>query len=176
MNKKQMTTQEVFDNWSTYLPSVDRPDFLKQLRALSAPAPASALSDRTTCPDCFRFAARNADDCTVGDCPKWYAIHDKEADADCVAFKNKTGYYTPLAAPEVARTQWIPISERLPDFDVRVLVARTSRKPEWVEVGEDYRGQRYGGSWGKTNGYQEVTHWMPLPTAPSSQHGPGRES
>ena len=36
--EKQMTTQEVFDNWSTYLPSVDRPDFLKQLRSLSAPA------------------------------------------------------------------------------------------------------------------------------------------
>jgi hypothetical protein len=36
------------------------------------------------CPDgCYRPKARNADDCAVGCCSKWYAVRDDEAQSDC---------------------------------------------------------------------------------------------
>lgn len=62
---------------------------------------------------------------------------------------------------------WIDVKNRLPDLDVRVIVARKGNtKSSKNHVGEDYRGKRFGGKWGKTSGYFEVTHWMQMPKGP----------
>lgn len=36
-----------------------------------------------TCPDCGRIKAATVDSILRGDCPKWYAINDPDADIDC---------------------------------------------------------------------------------------------
>lgn len=69
-----------------------------RVELIQASAPIASESGRGICPACYRFKARNADDCAAGDCSKWHAVRDKEADADCAAFKNKTGYYSPAPA------------------------------------------------------------------------------
>lgn len=35
------------------------------------------------CPDCGRTKAKDAYDCGMGLCPKWYAIRDADAEHDC---------------------------------------------------------------------------------------------
>lgn len=37
------------------------------------------------CPDCGRRKAVDADTMELGDCPKWYAVHDQAAEDDCRA-------------------------------------------------------------------------------------------
>ena len=39
--------------------------------------------EEDTCPDCGRTKAKNAHECGMGYCPKWYAIRDKDAEKDC---------------------------------------------------------------------------------------------
>lgn len=42
------------------------------------------MSEKTeTCPDCGRTKAHNVGDVLRGGCPKWWAINDAEAEADC---------------------------------------------------------------------------------------------
>lgn len=66
-------------------------------------AAVKAATGRAACPDCYRFKARNADDCAAGDCSKWYAIRDKEADHDCADFRNKTGYWSRQGGGDAGR-------------------------------------------------------------------------
>ena len=76
-----------------------------------------------------------------------------------------------LAAPPQSPSEavaWVPVSDRLPEISRSVLVNRVSPNGKWNNVGEDYRGSRFKGAWARTNGYQTVTHWMPLPAAPSA--------
>lgn len=42
------------------------------------------------CPDCGRPIAKNAEECGKGYCPKHWAIRDKEAEMDCLAYKRAT--------------------------------------------------------------------------------------
>jgi hypothetical protein len=53
---------------------------------------ASIIEDallRETCPDCGRNKARDVNDVSAGDCPKWWAIRDSEADVDCQRYIRK---------------------------------------------------------------------------------------
>ena len=40
-------------------------------------------TDEYKCPDCGRTKAKDAYECGMGYCPKWYAIRDKDAEKDC---------------------------------------------------------------------------------------------
>jgi hypothetical protein len=62
-------------------------------------APVPVGDGRPVCPDCYRFKARNADDCAAGDCSKWHAVRDQEAVRDCKQFHDKTGYYAKPSVP-----------------------------------------------------------------------------
>lgn len=70
------------------------------------------------------------------------------------------------ALEALQRFQWIPVTERLPAENMRVLAA-----VEGVWVGEAYRDMRdtwmrsYGTPWDASIGIP-VTHWMPLPYKP----------
>ncbi len=65
--------------------------------------------------------------------------------------------------------QWIPCSERLPEFDVRVLAAQWKIGTKRYRVAEDYRHEEYGPRfWGKCDGFHEVTHWQNLPAPPAA--------
>ncbi len=87
-------------------------------------------------------------------------------DVDLIA-TSLAGSSTP-GAPAAA---WVPVAERLPDLDVDVLVVRSRRegreKPK-VYVDADVRRTRHRGKWAKTDGYEQVTHWMPLPEPPEA--------
>lgn len=73
------------------------------------------------------------------------------------------------------RTRWIPVSERLPEDGVEVLIAaesvfephyhiwkayHVSHIPQWTTDNDLY--------YHHTN-YKSITHWMPLPEAPEVQ-------
>jgi hypothetical protein len=47
------------------------------------------MTDDEKCPECGRRKARNAFDASAGDCPKWWAIRDAEAAADCDQYRRK---------------------------------------------------------------------------------------
>ena len=53
--------------------------------------------------------------------------------------------------------RWIPVTERLPDVGIEVLIYS-----EDDGVCVDYYG-------GDTFGYYDVTHWMPLPEPPKEE-------
>jgi hypothetical protein len=74
----------------------------------------------------------------------------------------------------ITATRWIPVAERLPDYDVPVLVTYlgfTDNKPysdgiaRWVLEMNGYTG---GWEWTLDGDEVEVTitHWMPLPAPP----------
>lgn len=77
----------------------------------------------------------------------------------------------------ITATRWIPVAERLPDYDVPVLVTYlgfTDNKPysdgiaRWVLEMNGYTG---GWEWTLDGGEVEVTitHWMPLPEPPEDK-------
>jgi len=43
----------------------------------------NVVVDTPTCPDCGREKAQNVGQVLLGFCPKWYAIRDPDAEADC---------------------------------------------------------------------------------------------
>jgi hypothetical protein len=75
-------------------------------KAFAASKAADPPAGRAVCPDCFRFKARNADDCAAGDCSKWYAVMDNEADLDCKHFREKTGYFAHSKALNPQPVAW----------------------------------------------------------------------
>lgn len=67
-----------------------------------------------------------------------------------------------------AERRWIPVSERLPEDNIEVLIfdgtdiflaCHQSRVPQWSGDGAYYHG-----GW-----YYMITHWMPLPEPPESE-------
>ena len=67
-------------------------------------------------------------------------------------------------------TQWIPVTERLPETPGEYMVAYHpcywDRVHDEIKVGLDsFRGKT---SWAKKK-YQRVTHWMPLPEPPKEE-------
>lgn len=58
------------------------------------------------------------------------------------------------------KPKWIPVSERLPEKDVKVLTFGV------YGFSVNYR-DRFSGKWRGVNGKPEwITHWMPLPEPP----------
>ena len=58
---------------------------------------------------------------------------------------------------------WIPVTERLPEKDVKVLTFGV------YGFSVNYR-DRFSGKWRGVNGRpQWITHWMPLPQAPKGE-------
>lgn len=75
---------------------------------------------------------------------------------------NSPSYEEILAIIRETQTGWIPVSERLPEHDEQVIVARSTdpeRSLEWYIL--SIRGFTDDGEH-DTN----VTHWQPLPPAP----------
>lgn len=67
---------------------------------------------------------------------------------------------TGLTPEQVANQRWIPVSERLPESEVRVLTIRADGAIEIECIFADVE-------WAFGNGpMDEVTHWMPLPESP----------
>ena len=62
-----------------------------------------------------------------------------------------------LIANGVTVQEWIPVTERLPDGGVEVLVYS-----KIIGICVDYYD-------GDTLGYSDVTHWMPLPQPPKGE-------
>ena len=59
--------------------------------------------------------------------------------------------------------EWIPVSERLPEKDVKVLTFGV------YGFSVNYR-DRFSGKWRGVNGKpQWITHWMPLPNPPKGE-------
>ena len=84
------------------------------------------------------------------DCPYWaddVGCYEDEATADM------------LIANGVTVQEWIPVTERLPEEDTRVLVWLAPEHYEYTNVDTD---RFYRGRWVRWSG--RVTHWMPLPS------------
>lgn len=64
---------------------------------------------------------------------------------------------------EAGKPKWIPVTERLPEAVVDVLVIRMGETP-------DIEFMLYDGTWvGDTPHSHQVTHWMPLPEPPKGE-------
>lgn len=81
---------------------------------------------------------------------------------------------------------WIDVNDRLPEYDVRVLIAHSegieiAKRVKAEEDGQDYMGHDEG-FWGeyampsrsfgemswRSLGHGQPTHWMPLPKEPQN--------
>ena len=60
--------------------------------------------------------------------------------------------------------EWIPVTERLPQEDVRVLVWLTDGVNSYTKMDTDRRHNNRWVRWG-----MYVTHWTPLPTPPKGE-------
>ena len=78
---------------------------------------------------------------------------------------NLTGWL----AEEHAKHLWIPVTERLPDYDEDVLVYANGLLRVWDRIKTlddvDYWEDEYG-HWGDFN---DVDYWMPLPEPPKEE-------
>lgn len=67
--------------------------------------------------------------------------------------------------------RWIPVEERLPEYGVRVLAADMYEGDDYTGIWtrEEYKDDA-DGCWYDDHGWwhaiDDVTHWMPLPSAP----------
>ena len=66
-----------------------------------------------------------------------------------------------LIASGVTIQQWIPVTERLPEEDVRVLVWLGTGDITYTQIDTDRLHKKKWRRWTKN-----VTHWMPLPEPP----------
>lgn len=65
--------------------------------------------------------------------------------------------------------KWIDVNERLPEEDVRVLVAITDENYKHVKkyVPKLDTDRRFDGRWVRWG--EHITHWMPLPEPPKGE-------
>lgn len=86
----------------------------------------------------------------------------KNIDATEIAYKNgyKKGKEDSVADLE-SKSKWIPVTERLPDEDTRVLVWLVDGANKYTRMDTD---RRHNSKWVRWEKY--VTHWMPLPEPP----------
>ena len=67
--------------------------------------------------------------------------------------------------------RWIPVAERLPEYGVRVLATDMYEGDDYtgIRTREEYKDDA-DGCWHDERGWwyaiDDVTHWMPLPSAP----------
>ena len=67
-----------------------------------------------------------------------------------------------LISSGVTIQKWIPVSERLPEEDVRVLVWLGTGDITYTQIDTDRLHKKKWRRWTKN-----VTHWMPLPEPPA---------
>ena len=67
-----------------------------------------------------------------------------------------------LIANGVTIQKWIPVTERLPEEDVRVLVWLGTGDITYTQIDTDRLHKKKWRRWTKN-----VTHWMPLPEPPA---------
>ena len=75
---------------------------------------------------------------------------------------------------ELLERRWIPVEERRPEYNARVLVidvyAGEGDEPIAIWTREEYPDDPEDGCWiderGWWHAFDEVTHWMPLPDRP----------
>ena len=67
-----------------------------------------------------------------------------------------------LISSGVTIQQWIPVTERLPEEDVRVLVWLGTGDITYTQIDTDRLHKKKWRRWTKN-----VTHWMPLPEPPA---------
>lgn len=71
-----------------------------------------------------------------------------------------------LIANGVTVQRWVPVTERLPEEDVRVLVWLSKQDFLYTRIDTD---RLINGKWTRWN--WRVTHWMPLPEPPKEVKG-----
>ena len=98
---------------------------------------------------------------------RWYAKHDPT-----MSERSKVAF---LAGYQAAQ-QWISVKDRLPEQDVAVLTYGQvlNNPPEVLGVRRRYNGdQEWKHTWESEDGFiyreNDITHWMPLPTAPKEE-------
>ena len=70
-----------------------------------------------------------------------------------------------LIANGVTVQEWIPVTERLPDTEDRVLVCcKTKKGLQTVNM-----AYLFNGTWHGQGSMSGVTHWMPLPEPPKGE-------
>lgn len=96
---------------------------------------------------------------SLGSCPdRKYGLCGEVANLSYCVIQNIANY---LIANGVTVQQWIPVTERLPDEDTRVLVWLLDSANKYTRMDTD---RRHNGKWVRWEKY--VTHWMPLPQPP----------
>ena len=79
-----------------------------------------------------------------------------------VESKNNETVADALIANGVTIQKWIPVTERLPEEDVRVLVWLGTGDITYTQIDTDRLHKKKWRRWTKN-----VTHWMPLPEPPA---------
>lgn len=77
-------------------------------------------------------------------------------------FTAMTERFPTVDAVEVVHGSWIPVTERLPEEDVRVLVWLGTGDITYTQIDTDRLHKKKWRRWTKN-----VTHWMPLPEPPA---------
>ena len=65
-------------------------------------------------------------------------------------------------APALEAARWTPVTDRLPDDDLTVMVALTGDEPVWFGFHDEH-------GWHSADASplgDQVTHWMPMPEGP----------
>ena len=78
------------------------------------------------------------------------------------AWENSDRIANHLIANGVTIQKWIPVTERLPEEDVRVLVWLGTGDITYTQIDTDRLHKKKWRRWTKN-----VTHWMPLPEPPA---------
>ena len=67
--------------------------------------------------------------------------------------------------PDILVGKWIPVTERLPDTEDRVLVCcKTKKGLQTINM-----AYLFNGTWHGQGSMSGVTHWMPLPELPKGE-------
>lgn len=89
-----------------------------------------------------------------------------------IVYKDAMEGLEQAVAQLLKETRWVPITERLPDWNGEVMVVRKTRsRPEIVCFNNEPSNSRYGyeilrGFWDKVCINEEVSHWRPMPEPP----------
>lgn len=111
---------------------------------------------------CAKASLEECDHCPYGnDCDIFEA---------CNLYRDALAYITQL---EACVPKWISVEERLPEFNVDVLVYAVGKDDKKVITITSYTNSMYGlgitgwiAPWQYFSYNYKITHWMPIPDAP----------
>lgn len=98
-----------------------------------------------------------------------------DAAADLIEkLTDRCARYAEEIAVAQERTRWIPVTERLPEYDARVLAFDMRAKNKYIgiwtrEKDPDDGNDCWFDSAGWWYAFDEITHWMPLPEPPKEE-------